>query len=661
MPIDPSSALANYYDRHDPADNYDRHLFRAGSVLQAAELNEIQLAAQERLRGVADALFNDGAVLSGAAITTDPDTGACVCESGAVYLRGAVRGVPPRSFTVPVSGLVAVGVYLMDAVVTELQSSALRDPAISTRNYQEPGAARLRVDPSWGYAGDGRPGDFYPVYQIENGIVLSKAPPPQVDAVSTAIARYDRQSAGGFYVSSGLTVKRLADVEGRQVYSMDSGVARVNGNEIIREHARRVQHAAVPDVRSVSLEPHLAEGGTERVDLNQGPIVTLAQISITREETVTVTHGAFSGAQDLLPRGPVVQIVSVTQGATTYTPTTDYILTADKVNWSPAGSEPAPGSFYSVVYRYIATVEPIDPDETGFTVENAVPGTLIQTNYTWAMPRYDRLCLDDLGDPVIVKGVSALERPRAPAVPSGLLGIALIEQRWGAATRVVNDAVRMIPMAELNAVNRRIDTLFALVAEERLQHNLTVNDPTAKKGVFVDPFFDDDLRDQGLEQTGAIYDEELTLGIEATVFRQTLDGEQTLDARVIVETDVTVGPDEVAIDQPYRTGCMQINPYDSFSPLPGVAQIVPAVDFWVDFETEWLSPVTRIFEEAIRWNDSRPNSTVTSVTETISENYSDLQYLRSIPVVFTLTGFGAGEILQEVVFDGQSIDFEAAP
>ncbi|NCA71716.1 MAG: DUF4815 domain-containing protein [Sphingobacteriia bacterium] len=661
MPIDPAALPANYHDRHDPADNYDRHLFRAGHVLQSAELNEIQLAAQERVRGVADALFNDGAVLSGAAITVDADTGACRCESGAVYLRGAVRGVPPRTFTVPVSGLVSVGVYLNDSVVTELQDPALRDPAISTRNYQEPGAARLKVDPSWGYAGDGRPGDFYAVYQIEHGLVLSKAPPPQVDAVSQAISRYDRQSAGGFYVSSGLTVKRLADVDGRQVFSMDSGVARVNGNEIIREHARRIEHTAVPDTRAVVLEPHLAAGGTERVDLNQYPIVAISQVTLTREETVTVTHGAFSGAQDLLPRGPVVQIVDVVQGETTYTPTTDYILTADKVNWSPAGTEPAPGSFYSVTYRYIATVDPIDPDESGFDVENAVPGTLIQTSYTWAMPRYDRICLDAFGDPVLVKGVAGLERPRPPRIPAGLLGVATVEQVWGAGTRVINDAVRMIPMSELNAVNTRIDTLFALVAEERLAHNLTTNDPTAKKGVFVDPFFDDDMRDQGLSQTGAVFDEELTLGIEATAHRQTLDAVQTLDARVLVEIDVTVGPDEVAIAQLSRTGCMPINPYDSFSPLPGTALIAPAVDFWTDVQTDWLSPVTNVFNEAVSWSYSGPLVTSTAETDIISERYSELQFLRSIPVAFELSGFGAGELLQEVVFDGQSIDFEAAP
>lgn len=649
--------LAYYHDRFDPSDEFDRHLFRAGDALQSAELNELQSASHARLRGIADVLFSEGAVLSGAECVTDPVAGHCWCEGGAIYLRGAARGVPAADFAIPKTGTVQVGVYMTEAVVTELDDSRLRDPAISSLNYQEPGAGRLRVQLSWGIAGDGSAGTFFLIHTIEDGLLLSKAPPPQIDAVSTAIARYDRQSAGGFYVSSGLTVTRMDDVGGEQIYSMDSGTARVNGAEVVRQHARRIVHPAVPHTRSVTLEPHLAVGGTERVDVNRSPIFSISGVAITRENTVTLTHGAFTGASDLLPHSPVVQVVSVVQGGTTYVLGDDYLLTADAINWAPDGAEPAPGSGYTVTYRYVVGVTPIDMDATGFTVEDAVPGTLIQVSYAWSMPRFDRICLNSVGDPIIVRGVSALERPRAPRTPDGLLGVALIEQRWTPATRVINDAVRMIPMNELNAVNRRIDTLFALVAEERLAHNLTVSDPTAKKGVYVDPFYDDDMRDQGVEQTAAIADEELTLGIEAVVHRQTLDAVQTLDARVIVEVDVTVGPDEVAIDQPYRTGCMRVNPYDSFSPLPGVAELEPAVDFWTEVQTNWLSPVTRQFRESVSWDAPRASTE----TEFIGSSVSELPFLRSIPVGFVLIGFGAGEILQEVVFDGQSIDFEDAP
>ncbi|MBE6447188.1 MAG: DUF4815 domain-containing protein [Alphaproteobacteria bacterium] len=38
-----------------------------------------------------------------------------------------------------------------------------------------------------------------------------------------------------------------------------------------------------------------------------------------------------------------------------------------------------------------------------------------------------------------------------------------------------------------------------------------------KKGIFVDPFYDGDTRDQGIEQTGAIIDNKLVLPITSEV------------------------------------------------------------------------------------------------------------------------------------------------
>ena len=60
--------------------------------------------------------------------------------------------------TVAAAGLVRVGVYLLDEVITELQDPTLRCPAVQTRNYNEPGAGRLRVTPTWGREGDGSDG-----------------------------------------------------------------------------------------------------------------------------------------------------------------------------------------------------------------------------------------------------------------------------------------------------------------------------------------------------------------------------------------------------------------------------------------------------------------------------------------------------------------------
>ena len=154
------TSTSTIYDRTDPTKGYERHLFRPDRVLQAAEMNEIQTAINTRMREIANGIYRDGDVLRDAQATVDPVTGDTSCTNGAVYLAGAVRGVPPAAFKIRVVGLVTIGIYLRASVVTELEDPALRNPAAGTRGYQEPGAAREKITVSWGYANDGQAGDF---------------------------------------------------------------------------------------------------------------------------------------------------------------------------------------------------------------------------------------------------------------------------------------------------------------------------------------------------------------------------------------------------------------------------------------------------------------------------------------------------------------------
>jgi len=297
--------LDGYYDRFDATKNYESVLFRAGRVLQSTELNDWQSGTLNRMQSLTDCLFHDGSVIRDADLIIDQGTGACAAKSGAVYLRGAVRGVSPRTFTISLVTTVIVGIWLNDVVVTELTDNSLRNPAVETQNYDEPGAARLQVTTTWGLPTDSYPGTFYPVWTVVNGIVIAKEAPAEVDAVALAIARYDRESAGGFYVASGLILTALADSGGSQVYSLSEGVARVNGNEITLPHSVRLVYAATPDLKTVAGEPHVAAGGTERVNTNHNPIDSIQSVLMITRVSRTITHGLYTGVQDLLPDTPV--------------------------------------------------------------------------------------------------------------------------------------------------------------------------------------------------------------------------------------------------------------------------------------------------------------------------------------------------------------------
>ena len=215
MPNMPDS----YYDNFNASKNYEKILYRDGYTLQGAELNEAQSAAMHRLQGVADALFKDGDIIRDAGIIVNKETGEVRAQSGAVYLRGAVRGVPEATFTIPVVGTVAVGIRLTQRVVSELEDPALYNPAIGSRGEGEPGAWRLQVNAAWGFDGDNGDGEFYVVYTVDDGELRAKEAPPTLDTFTQSIARYDRDStAGGSYIVDGLTVLMAGDdADGHQV------------------------------------------------------------------------------------------------------------------------------------------------------------------------------------------------------------------------------------------------------------------------------------------------------------------------------------------------------------------------------------------------------------------------------------------------------------
>ncbi len=144
----------------------------------------------------------------------------------------------------PVVGVVHVGVYLQSRLVTELEDPTLLNPAAGTPSYQEPGAARYVVDPVWGVAGDGKAGDFYPVWTVENGFVRAKEAPPNIDAVSRALQQYDIDSTGGSYVVQG-----LEGSHGRRPGQRRAGVHRHRGPRPRGRCRHRAAVVAPPGVR----------------------------------------------------------------------------------------------------------------------------------------------------------------------------------------------------------------------------------------------------------------------------------------------------------------------------------------------------------------------------------------------------------------------------
>jgi len=517
--------LSGYYDRFNSEKKYMKSLFLAGKGLQSAELNEIQDYASDAIKRMGDALFADGDVISGCECIIDD--GQITLEQGKVYLDGAIRDVHESNLTIPTDVSVRIGVYFKEQTITELEDPELRDPAVGTRNYQEAGSARLQYITTWGYQAEGITSDdeslgkFYTIYNVEKGVLVQKAPAPQLDSVSTALARYDNESNGS-YVVNGMEVTCLTADDEEQIFSVNEGKAHVNGQEVGLPHSARSVFQNEYDIQRVESDPYIFEPdalGKMTIHLNYTPLAEIITIDITAEKRVNLTHGSYSGALDPIPSTSVLDIIQIKQGSTIYIKGTDYKLTAGQVDWSLSGAEPAPGSSYEIIYRHRTQVTPTNVTDTSIDISGAVDGSMVLVTYTWKMPRYDLITIDAEGIIRRVKGLAHPWTPVVPKAPSGQLILAQVYQNWTGNTKpkVTNNAIRVVQMADIESMKNMIMDLYYLIAQLELKNDVNANDPTAKKGVFVDPFFDDDMRDQGIEQTGAIINEKLVLPITTEV------------------------------------------------------------------------------------------------------------------------------------------------
>lgn len=647
--------IDNYWNRYDSSKEYREILFRDGYGTQASEINELESITAAHVRGIGDAIFSDGDIIKDAQISVDASSGSVTAEAGQVYLAGTVYSVSASAFTVPLQGTFSVGIRLKETIISEAEDAGLLNPAVGSRGQGEPGAWRRRVQAVWGYDGDGGTGSFYPIYTIDDGVVRAKETPPDLDSVTQGIARYDRDSTGGgTYVCSGMTVRAADDVGGAQIYTVAEGRCRVCGYGVELLTSRRLTYAAEPDLRLIDTEAIVADGSaTQRITVAHPPVRSITALRVTLEKTETVVHGSYTGCADTLAETSVRSLVSVMQGSTTYAEGTDFKRTGDTVDWSPSGAEPATGSTYTVTYTYIAKdVVPSDQDYDGFSVSGAVQGSDILVSYQQALPRVDRLCITSDGAFSWIQGVASETRAKAPTVPSTMLALASVTQTWRTKDErvVTNDGVRVIAFSDLEALTSRVEYALQEIARQRLESDVATREAGARVGIFVDPLLDDSMRDQGLDQSAAIVNGFLTLPITAGV------SGVSSDVKLPVARSSS---SSVVLEQPLMTGEMKINPYLSFAVMPGKATLTPSVDRWTVAKTEWTSPVTKTFYRTI-YAPTHPQhgSTVTAVgssTETAGVSASAIEYLRQISIAFTCEGFGAGEKLSLVTFDGIAV------
>ncbi|UNE54396.1 DUF4815 domain-containing protein [Bartonella machadoae] len=612
--------------------------------IQSGELNEMQTIIRGRHDRLGRLVAKEGDRVERADAFVNKDTKTVTLTEGKIYIAGDIFPVSQAVLNaVSMVGRLEIGVKLQKTWITHEDDPELLGQVPGTLAQGEPGAARETAKLVWALKEDGQQGTFFPVYILQDGILIDQKSPSLLEPAMQAIATYDR--AHGHYIVSGCRVTALGPNNGCQVFSIQEGEANINGFKRKRLAALRHEEKEEFSTSVVPSETHIFAPQKGKTSFTfksyYAPIADIHSLLLTKEKTVTVTRGAVVAGRDGVPDKSITSFLKVTQGNKEFKEGTDFKKTGDTIDWAPVGDEPRPGSSYTVTYRYRAQVTADKVTAQEITVSGGAQGGDIIVSYTYKLPRIDRIGLNTQGTVVYIKGISA-DHPMAPSVPEDVLSLATITNSWLDTPLVVNDGTRVAPYDEMWRYFQRVLSLDRLMQLERIKSNVDSKEPVAKKGMFADPFLDDTYRDEGFTQTGAVGNGILQLAIDPTFYTAPLKAPVTLD-----------WTNEVIIAQELTTACEKINPYQNFAPLTGRVTLTPATDFWHVQRTDWLSSVTNQLN--MGWNRGSTIRNTEVRDDLINTHQEQIDFLRQITLGFKIEGFGKGEILDSLTFDGVSV------
>jgi hypothetical protein len=569
--------IKDYYNRYDPKKSYKELLFIAGRGLQSAELNELQSYIREDIGEIASALLKDGSILEGGEIRYNDQTKqVTLSQTKILHKKVYVAKADETTLQIEEKGKETIGIAVEEKIITELEDPDLRDPAVGYENYSQPGALRKQIKARWAKATQVKPEEtFYPIYEFIDGVLITPTKtPPEITGAIQLLARYD-YGANGSYVVEGLTVTyEETDPQTQEIILLVSeGIAHVEGIEVNLQYSRRLKLTPPLDTKQVMAEP-VTFSKDGNYYLRNTPIAKINRIIGVRQETVTITHGNYSGAKDKLPKTPVVDVVEIRQGEKVFEEGKDYIISGDYIDWSLNGEEPAPASSYTVVYKYQdSNIQgKISSDRKSIYVEGLAKDTIFYVDYEYYLPRVDRIVLTREGEIKILKG-TASENPSAPDIVDGL-SLAKVELFYQQPPKIHQDYYRAFKMSDIQMLFNKIQDIEYNLAKLSLIENARSQDPTTtKKNIFVDPFYDDDLRDAGYNQNAIIQNQTLSPAINWKTYKLK-EGE---DIQLPYETKTYIKQDSYTKER-------QINRFTWNDAPPAVAKATPKRYRWINKE-----------------------------------------------------------------------------
>ena len=235
-------------------------------------------------------------------------------------------------------------------------------------------------------------------------------------------------------------------------------------------------------------------------------------------------------------------------------------------------------------------------DFTGATASTTeIPLSRVQCDYSFFLPRIDKLYISPQGDFNIIKGSPSIS-PKAPDDPK--LGMVLYNIGLKANTLNTGDVYleyvenKRYTMRDIGKLENRIETLeyyTELTLLEKETADFAILDSEGldrfKNGFMVDPFsghgvgdvLDDDYKCSIDMQRGEMRPRFQQDNVPF-VYNSTLSGTEVTNVNDLVLLDYT---DTLFVSQPVATSAINVNPYNVFSFL-GSVDLDPKSDQWKD-------------------------------------------------------------------------------
>lgn len=652
--------LERFYNRAESSEQVDYKvlLFRAQEVFQSSEMVELQDYMNNSIKHLTEVRFKSGDIISGGEVlsstsdntTTGTDSSFRISES-VIYYAGYFVRLPEKIINQSLDsiGTNILGIKILEEVVNDSDDPNLKSQAVGALGFNTTGAYRVKISGEWLLKTDYSPTSTTSSIGNSTAAVYDKAKSAFIDVFSITegtikrhqvlgidfykakdlIESYDRKSNGN-YVIEGLEVtsSRSSSYKGPYTIDVGQGECNVLGENFVLNNTTELVLEELSNFELINSHPIQYSVVGEYLTSHE-PIEEITRISGTMITTDNITKG-IAGGTDELSSQPVLQIITVVSGATTYVDGTDYTQQGDYIKWLAGGTEPADGDTVVITYHYRLTEVlggftaldggtingTLSNNRSSFHLGGFVPNTVVDIDYKFLLKRMDSVVINSEGELEIVLGSYDEDSPKAPAIPvdGDKLVLANVIVIGDGETIVQNVGTRTFKMSDIELLLSNLKQLEYNVSKLSLMNNLKMKNPTASlKNTFIEDFEDDTNRDAGLTQDALTIGGNLILNTEWTTipveFNESLGEYITL----------SIAASSVVLDQPRYSESKQINKYVYKKPPEVKVLINPIKYSWTSKHT--YTQFLRSLRARTRVNTTTTGRVVSSVNRTIDRRF----------------------------------------